>query len=78
MPESAVTNKLGQLLRYYRLAEGITLSQLSREIGVSTTTITNIEHGLPPDTTTTIKIIKWMVPIKITHVIKGAPAAGQV
>jgi transcriptional regulator with XRE-family HTH domain len=53
--------RLGSVLRKYRTMREITVRDLAKEMGISFPTLSRIEHGLPMDATTLMKILNWLM-----------------
>jgi len=53
-------SKLGQLLLAYRQKKDIQARDLSKEIGISASTLCRIERGKNPDVDSYLKILNWM------------------
>lgn len=52
--------RLGIILRRWRVNEDRNLRDVAKEIGIGTATLMRIEHGQAMDATTLLKILQWM------------------
>lgn len=55
------SDRLGKLLVYYRMGEGLHQKDLATEIRISQPTLSYTEHGLGATTDTMEKILIWML-----------------
>ena len=53
-------NDLGDVVNDLRMKEGMTLDEVSHEIGVSKNTISRIERGLGCHSHTYCKLVQWV------------------
>lgn len=53
-------NRLGKMLKLYRVSEGLEQQKLADEIGVGKSTLSRIEKGKLPDIQGGIKIMAWL------------------
>ena len=51
---------IARLVRGARAAEGLTVRDLGRRLGVSAATVSRIEHGRIPDAVTFLRLVDWL------------------
>lgn len=51
--------RIGRMIKFYRMVGLQGIREQSREIGISTATLSRLENGKSVDGKTMIKIIKW-------------------
>lgn len=53
--------RLAKLLRIMRAHEDIGIREQAAKIGVSPSTLSRIERGLPADTAQVVKLMTWLI-----------------
>jgi transcriptional regulator with XRE-family HTH domain len=53
--------RLGDLLRLYRAAKGLTVRELAPTIGISPSTLHRIERGHAIDAATLLRVLTWLL-----------------
>ena len=52
--------RLGEVLRNWRLLKNTGLRPAAKEIGISYSTLSRLEHGDAPDAFSLVKILDWL------------------
>jgi transcriptional regulator with XRE-family HTH domain len=53
--------KLGEIIRRWRLSKDLSVAEVAKEIGVSSSTLVHIEMGsMPPASKTLIAVLSWL------------------
>lgn len=53
--------KLGEVINYWREVRCMGIREAANEIGVSHSTLSRIERGLPADGKTLVKLLDWLL-----------------
>lgn len=57
---------ISEMLKLYRNTHGVSIRECSKEIGVSTATLSRIENGKDCDMKSLFKLLEWMMRTEVS------------